>query len=107
MGHREQVARELVKGKGLPQSLSRPLGGRVRGHIEVQNATPVMRQNQKHVKDLETPGVDCLLVSFGLGARPVLPAHLTTEEAGTLKPDFCRVSMPWTFQPWCRFAQTV
>ena len=50
----QQVARELVKGKGLPQLLSRPLRGWVGGHIEVQNATPVMGQHQKHVKDLET-----------------------------------------------------
>ena len=52
----QQVTRELVKGKGLPQLLSRPLRGRVGGHIEVQNATPVMGQYQKHVKDLETDG---------------------------------------------------
>jgi hypothetical protein len=52
----EQVPRELVKWKCLPQLLSRPLGGRVGGHIEVQNATAVMGQHQKHVKDLETDG---------------------------------------------------
>src|SRR5713226_5021994 len=52
----EQVARELVKGKCLPQLLSRPLAGRVGGYIEVKNATPVMGQHQKHVKDLETNG---------------------------------------------------
>src|SRR5467141_1916375 len=50
----QQVARELVKGKCLPQLLSRPLGGRVGGHIEVQDAAPVMGQHQKHIKDLET-----------------------------------------------------
>jgi hypothetical protein len=50
----QQVARELVIGKGPPQLLSRPLRGRVGGHVEVQNATPVMGQHQKHVKDLET-----------------------------------------------------
>lgn len=38
----QQVARELVKGKRLPQMLSRPLGGRVGGHVEVQSATAVM-----------------------------------------------------------------
>src|SRR5664279_3360444 len=52
----QQVARQLVKGKGLPQLLSRPLCGGVGGHIEVQNATPVMGQYQKHVKHLETYG---------------------------------------------------
>src|SRR5208283_572000 len=44
----QQVTRELVKGKGLPQLLSCPLGSRVGGHIEVQNATPVVGQYQKH-----------------------------------------------------------
>src|SRR5208283_3072674 len=52
----QQVTRELVKGKGLPQLLSCPLGSRVGGHIEVQNATPVVGQYQKHVKHLETDG---------------------------------------------------
>ncbi len=40
----EQVARELVKGKGFPQLLSCPLGGRMGGHIEVKNTAPVMGQ---------------------------------------------------------------
>jgi hypothetical protein len=52
----QQVARQLVEGKGLPQLLSGPLRGRMRGHIEVNNATTVMSQNQKHVQDLETEG---------------------------------------------------
>src|SRR3984893_472597 len=47
----QQVARELVKGKGFPQLLSRPLGGRVSGHIEMKNPTPVMGQYQKHVRN--------------------------------------------------------
>src|ERR1019366_5912476 len=50
----KQVTRELVKGKGLPQLLPRPLGGRVSGHIEVKNATTIMGQDQKHVKHVET-----------------------------------------------------
>jgi hypothetical protein len=50
----QQATRHLVKGKGLPQLLSRPLRGRVGGHIEMQNATPVMSQHQEHVKNLET-----------------------------------------------------
>src|SRR5271167_5264023 len=45
----QQVTRELVKGKCLPQLLSRPLCSRVGSHIEVKNATPVMGQYQKHV----------------------------------------------------------
>lgn len=49
----QQVTRELVKGKCLPQLLPRPFGGWVGGHIKVQNATPVMGQHQKHVKDAE------------------------------------------------------
>jgi hypothetical protein len=52
----QQVTGELVKGKGFAQLLSRPLRGRVGGHMEVQNATPVMGQHQKHLKDLETVG---------------------------------------------------
>ena len=51
----QQVARKLVKGKGLAQLLSRPLRGRVGGHI-VQNTTPIMGQYQKHVEDLEADG---------------------------------------------------
>jgi len=50
----QQVTRELVKGKGLPQLLRRPLCGRVGSHIEMQNATPVMGQYQKHVEHLKT-----------------------------------------------------
>ena len=52
----QQVARQLVEGKGLPQLLSRPLRGRVRGHVAVKNAPTVMGQNQKHVKNLEMEG---------------------------------------------------
>ena len=52
----EQVARELVEGKCLPQLLSRPCHGRVGGHIEVRNAPTVMGQHQEHVKDLEANG---------------------------------------------------
>ena len=43
----QQVARELGKGKRLPQLLSRPRRGRVGGHIEVQNTTPIMGQYQE------------------------------------------------------------
>src|ERR1700751_2615838 len=49
----QQGTRELVKVESLPQLLSSPLRGRVGGHIGVQNATPVMSQDEKHVKDLE------------------------------------------------------
>ena len=52
----QQVARELVKGKGFSQLLSGPLRGGVGGHVAVENATPVMGQHQKHVKDLEAKG---------------------------------------------------
>src|SRR5215831_13237277 len=43
----QQVARELGKGKGLTQLLSCPLRCRVSGELEVQDATPVMGQNQE------------------------------------------------------------
>src|SRR5215471_5590805 len=46
----EEIAREMLEGKCLPQLLSRPLGGGVGGHIEVKNATTVMGQHQKHVR---------------------------------------------------------
>src|SRR5215831_16588058 len=49
----QQVTGELGKGKCLPQLLSRPLRGRVGGNVEVQNAAPVMGQNQENVKNLE------------------------------------------------------
>ena len=52
----QEVARELGKGKCLAQLLSGPICGRVGGHIKVQDATPVMGQNQKYVKDLEADG---------------------------------------------------
>src|SRR5207247_3564704 len=45
---------ELVKRKRFPQLLCRPLRSWVGGHSEVQDATPVMGQYQKHVEDLET-----------------------------------------------------
>jgi transposase len=50
----QQITRELVKEEGFPQLLSRPLRGRVSGHIEVKNTTTVMSQYEKHVKDLES-----------------------------------------------------
>ena len=31
----------------------------MRGHVEVNNAPPVVSQYQKHVKDLETQGGHC------------------------------------------------
>ena len=46
----------MVEGKGLPQLLPCPLGGGVGSHIAVKNATPVMGQYQKHVKNLEMDG---------------------------------------------------
>src|SRR6516225_653889 len=49
----QQVAGEFGKGKCLPQLLSRALRGRVGGNVEVQNAAPVMGQNQENVKNLE------------------------------------------------------
>jgi hypothetical protein len=50
----QQVARQLVIGKCLSQLLSRPFCSRVGRHIEVENATTVMGQYQKHIKNLET-----------------------------------------------------
>jgi hypothetical protein len=52
----EQVAGELVKGKGFSQLLPRPFRRRMSSHIAVDNATPVMGQHQKHIENLETNG---------------------------------------------------
>src|SRR5215467_11123153 len=52
----QQVARELVKRERFSQLLSGPLRGWVGSPIAVDNATPVMGQHQKHVKNLETDG---------------------------------------------------
>ena len=41
----QEVARELGKGECLAQLLSGPICGRVGGHVEVQDATPVCIQN--------------------------------------------------------------
>jgi len=54
----QQVARKLVKGERFSQLLYRPGGRRMGGHIEVQNAPPVMGQYQEHAKNLETDGGD-------------------------------------------------
>ena len=50
----QQVARDLIKRKGFPQLLSRPLSRWVRGNIEVKDAATIMGQYQEYVKDLET-----------------------------------------------------
>lgn len=43
----QQVAGKFGKGKGLPQLLDYPFLGWVGGHIEMQNAAPVMSQHQE------------------------------------------------------------
>src|SRR5437588_12989587 len=52
----EQVARELVEGKCLPQLMSRIHQTRVGGQIGVQDSAPVMGQHQKYIENLETKG---------------------------------------------------
>jgi len=42
----QQVARELGRGKGLPQLLDYPFRGWVGGNLGMQNAPPVMGQHQ-------------------------------------------------------------
>src|SRR5690348_10327172 len=54
----QQVARKLIKWERFSQLLSGPLRGGVGGHVEVQNAPPVMGQYKEHVKNLETDGGD-------------------------------------------------
>src|SRR5215469_6621726 len=57
-GSRQQVARKLVKREPVPQLLSGPFRGGMGGHVAVDNATPVVGQDQKHVEYLETEGGD-------------------------------------------------
>src|SRR5215472_4998212 len=52
----QQVARDLLKRKRLPQLLPGPFRGWMGGHIEMKNASTVMSQHQKDVKHLETNG---------------------------------------------------
>src|SRR5579864_4248320 len=49
----QQVARKLIKGESFSQLLSRPGRRRMRSHIEMDNAPPVMSQHQKHIENLE------------------------------------------------------
>src|SRR6516162_8473980 len=48
----------LGRRNGLPQLLSCPLCGWMVGHAEVDNASAVMGQYQKHVKNLEADSGD-------------------------------------------------
>ena len=92
----QQVAREWVKGKGFSQLLSRPLGGRMSGHIEMKNTPSVMGEDQKHVKDLEPDGghgeevdgdqlIGVILQesSPGLRRRPAAAHHVFADAALT------------------------
>src|SRR5215472_3748231 len=54
----QQVARDMVKGEGFSQLLTRPLSGWMATHVEVKNAPTIMSQDQKHVEYLETDGGD-------------------------------------------------
>ena len=58
--HRDPAAGspELVEQERVPQLLAGPLGGWVAGHVELENATTIMGQDQKHVEDLKTDGRD-------------------------------------------------
>ena len=49
----QQMVRRTVPLKGLTKLLSRPLRGRMSRHAEMENAPPVVSQQQKHVQDLE------------------------------------------------------
>ena len=57
----QQVARELVKGKCVPQLLSRPLGGRVGSHIAVQN--PLLSLKWERGKAAGLPS-DCWRLAY-------------------------------------------
>jgi hypothetical protein len=49
----QQVPRHGVPGKGFAHLLCRPLSRWMGSHREVHDAPAFMRQNQKHVQDLE------------------------------------------------------
>lgn len=52
----QQVTWGLVKGKCLSQLLSRPPRGRMTDHVEVENATTITGQHQKHFPGLRGTG---------------------------------------------------
>src|SRR3954471_18191565 len=49
----QQITWCRVPGKGLPELMSRPCGGRMRSHGKVQNATAIVGQHQEHIQDLK------------------------------------------------------
>jgi len=49
----QQIPRDLLKRKRLPQLLRGPLRGRMSRYVKVHHPTPLMRQHQKHVQHLE------------------------------------------------------
>ena len=49
----QQLPRDLLKRKRLPQLLRGPLRGRMSRYVKVHHPTPLMRQHQKHVQHLE------------------------------------------------------
>ena len=49
----QQVTRDLLKRKGLPELLGGPLGCRMGGYVEMQDPPSVVSQNQEHVQDLK------------------------------------------------------
>jgi hypothetical protein len=48
----------LAERKRVPELLAGPFGGWVAGHVEVEDATTNVGQDQKHVEDLKTNGRD-------------------------------------------------
>ena len=49
----EQIARHLFEWESFPKLLGDPIGGGLRGHVEVQNAAAIMSKHEKHVEDLK------------------------------------------------------
>ena len=43
----QQITRELLERERVPQLLAGPLGGRVRGHVEVKNAARLVRPRDR------------------------------------------------------------
>ena len=52
----QQVSGDPIKWKGFPQLLDRPVGSRMRGHVEMDDAAAVVSQDEEYIQDLEANG---------------------------------------------------
>ena len=73
----DQIARDLIERKRLAKLLRGPFRRGMRGRIEVHNASPLVRQHEKHVEHVE--------VDTGHGERvdgdePVVLRRISAQE---------------------------